>query len=519
MNIELTLFKPEQHQLLAQIALYLAQAESTDEALAKVIEWIEQQCDLRRGVISLIDDVDHELKAEITARSVSPVAGSRMRYRPGEGIIGQVFASASPVYVPDLAHDARFLNRSGLKRDPGRVLSFFCVPILYHSTPLGTLSVDKEADLIEVPRIELEFLHLVATLLAPFVRRKHLENQMLAYRRAKQPGGAFNRLTGRSPKLLDVERLLTTVAHANTLVLITGETGTGKSVAAEALHSLSGRAKQPFIEINCGAIPENLIESELFGHERGAFTGAIQRHMGVFERAGEGTVFLDEVGELPLPAQTRLLRVLQKGEFERVGGNETLHVKARIVAATNRNLQEAVDAGLFRADLFYRLNVFPIHMPSLHERGAADITLLADLFAQKFAAGMGKTITRICKNAIEMLTSYHWPGNIRELENVIERGVLLSEDGIIQAWHLPVTLQGAISRGLSGSNNDSTIDFARMVRNLEIDLINEAMTATRGNQTRAAERLGLTKRMIQYKIAQYEIDWREFRKNPNTKTP
>ncbi|NLD61458.1 sigma 54-interacting transcriptional regulator [Candidatus Sumerlaeota bacterium] len=519
MDFDLTSLNNEQHQLLAQIALHLAQAESADEALAQVIEWLDTLCDLRRGVISLIDEVDHELKAEITASSVSPIAGRRMRYRPGEGITGQVFATGKALFVPDLSKDERFLNRSGMRRETTHegAVSFFCVPVLYHATVLGTMGGDKQAALIADPDMELSFLQMVAALIAPFVRRKQLENQMLAYRRARQPGGAFTRLTGRSTKLLDVERLITTVAHANTLVLITGETGTGKSVAAEALHMLSPRSKQPFIEINCGAIPENLIESELFGHERGAFTGAIQRHLGVFERAGEGTVFLDEVGELPLPAQTRLLRVLQKGEFERVGGTETIHIKARIIAATNRNLRDAVDQGIFRADLFYRLHVFPIQMPSLRERGAADITLLADMFAQKFALSMGKTITRISKSATEMLTSYNWPGNIRELENAIERSVVLSEDGIIHGWHLPATLQGAVARPHTPRSEDSFIDFDKMVKNLEVDLINEAMTATRGNQTLAAERLGITKRIIQYKIAQYGIDWRAFRKHTRTR--
>ncbi len=523
MSIELIYFTPEQHQLLAQIALLLAEAESVDEALAQVLEWLEMQCDLRRGVISLIDDINQELKAEITASSVSRLALQRMRYRPGEGITGQVFASGNPLYVPDVSRNERFLNRSGMRRgtSKGAVISFFCVPVMYHETVIGTMGGDKQASLIHDENLELGFFQLVATLIAPFVRRKQLENQHLAYIRAKQPGGAFTRLTGRSPKLLDIERLITTVAPTNTVVLITGETGTGKGVAAEALHSMSNHAKQPFIEINCSAIPENLIESELFGHERGAFTGAIQRHLGVFERAGEGTVFLDEVGDLPLSAQSRLLRVLQKGEFERVGGNETLHVKARIIAATNKNLREAIDKGLFRADLYYCLNVFPIQMPSLRERGPADITLLADIFAQKYAARMNKKITEISKEAIELLISYNWPGNVRELENDIERSVLLSEDGIIHSWHLPTTLQNSVAKDHTDKDPDKQayIDFEKLVRNLEVDLITEAMTASHGNQTRAAERLGLTKRVIQYKITQYGIDWRAFRKNKNLSAP
>jgi Nif-specific regulatory protein len=303
----------------------------------------------------------------------------------------------------------------------------------------------------------------------------------------------------------DVRRLIAKVAPATTTVLFTGETGTGKSAAASLVHDLSPRSGGPFIEVNCGSIPESLMESELFGHERGAFTGAVQRRAGVFERARGGTVFLDEVGELSPSAQTRLLRVLQTHRFERVGGSETLTTDVRLVAATNKDLTAAVADGSFRADLFYRLNVFPIVMPSLRERGHADLMLLADSFIDRYGKAMGKNIFRIDTPAIDMITAYHWPGNVRELENVIERASVLAEGEVIHGHHLPPSLQ--MNRYAS---TPEELDFTTRVAKFETELITEALKDCSGNQTKAAERLGITKRVIQYKIANYNIPWQRF---------
>jgi Nif-specific regulatory protein len=261
------------------------------------------------------------------------------------------------------------------------------------------------------------------------------------------------------------------------------------------------------VEVNCGAIPENLVESELFGHEKGAFTGASAQRTGVLERSGSGTVFLDEIGELPLPAQTRLLRVLQTHEFERVGGSRTQRFQGRVVAATNRDLETALAEGTFRTDLYYRLNVFPIELPPLRERGKADVMLLADFFVQRFSREMGKEISRIDTPAIDMLTAYHWPGNVRELENVIERAVLLADTGVIHGHHLPPSLQ--LNRYADRQEDHS--DFLTRVREYETELIVDALKDTNGNQSRAAAKLGITKRIMQYRIRKHGIDWRRFR--------
>ncbi len=407
-------FSYGQLDFLCRVSTHLAAATDQNRALSSILDWMARDCQWQRGVISLMSPDGSEVQAFLTSGDVPSARSGRMRYRPGEGITGQVFASGESVNIQDLTQNSNFLDRSGLRADLDiSKLSFFCVPIKYHETVIGTISGDKQKAVIEDPALEMEFLETVAGLLAPFVQRRRLEEQFEVFQRAREPGGAFDRIIGKSSAVQEVQKMLVRVAAANTTIMITGETGTGKGVAAEVIHRLSPRSDEPFVEVNCGAIPENLLESELFGHEKGAFTGASQQRLGVMERVGGGTVFLDEVGELPLSAQTRLLRILQKREFERVGGSRTLRCRARIIAATNRDLEGVLAEGLFRADLFYRLNVFPIRMPPLRERGKADIMLLVDYFVQRFAREMNKEISRIDTPAIDMLTAYHWPGNVR----------------------------------------------------------------------------------------------------------
>jgi Nif-specific regulatory protein len=295
------------------------------------------------------------------------------------------------------------------------------------------------------------------------------------------------------------------VAGASTTVLIRGESGTGKELIAHAIHYHSPRAGLPFIKVSCAALPETLIESELFGYERGAFTGAHARKKGRFELAAGGTLFLDEIGELSLPTQVKLLRVLQQREFERLGGTETLRAQFRVVAATNKHLEQAVAAGTFREDLYYRLNVFAIGVPPLRER-KPDILLLADHFVEKYAREHGKSIRRIATPCIDMLMSYHWPGNVRELENAIERAVVVCDDRVLHAHHLPPTLQTAEASG-TGFRRSLSASIAA----LERDLISDALKSARGNRARAARLLDATERIIGYKIRKLGIDAGRFR--------
>jgi Nif-specific regulatory protein len=295
------------------------------------------------------------------------------------------------------------------------------------------------------------------------------------------------------------------VASANTTVLIEGETGTGKELIAHALHANSPRAAQPFIKVNCAALPEGLIEAEMFGHEPGAFTGANQRRRGRFELASGGTLFLDEIGELSQSMQGLLPRVLQTRRFERVGGVETIDANVRMLAATSRNLQQEVAEGRFRADLYYCLNVFPITVPPLRDRGE-DIGLLADHFLAKCAREQGKTVRGFAPGTQELLQHYHWPGNVRELENTIERAVVVAGGEAIQHYHLSPALQT-----VSAADKPVDTGLFESVEAYEKNLVCEALKKTRGRRSQAAKLLKVSERVLSYKVKKYEIDCAAFR--------
>jgi Nif-specific regulatory protein len=342
------------------------------------------------------------------------------------------------------------------------------------------------------------------------LERIHIEKQQLKeenkrLRNELEKKYRINSIIGNSNKMREVFQMITQVSRSNATVLIRGESGTGKELVANAIHYNSLRAQSPFVKINCAAIPSNLIESELFGHEKGSFTGAIKMKKGKFELAHKGTIFLDEIGSVDLDVQVRLLRVLQEKEIERVGGYETIKTDVRVIAATNKNLEKAVDEGSFRGDLYYRLNVFPIYIPPLRER-KTDILLLADHFLEKYAKENDKEISRLSTPAIDMLMRYHWPGNVRELENCIERAVLLCEEGVIHSYHLPPTIQ-------TGTESDTlpSASLEEAVANLEKEMIVDALKNARGNITMAAEILNSTVRKFSYKAKKYDVDYRDFR--------
>jgi len=309
----------------------------------------------------------------------------------------------------------------------------------------------------------------------------------------------IHNMVGTSNAMRQVYLLIEQVADSNATVLIRGESGTGKDLVAHAVHYRSPRADKPFIKVNCTALPETLLESELFGHEKGAFTGAIERKIGRFERAHGGTIFLDEIGDFPPNLQVELLRVIQFKEFERVGGLETMKSNVRIIVATNKNLEQEIKEGLFREDLYYRINVFPIYLPPLRER-KDDIMLLADHFVEKFTDENNKDISRISTPAIEMLTRYHWPGNVRELENCIERAVLLCDGDVIRSEHLPPSLQ-MIKKDEAMPGQSLT----EVIANKERELIVDALKKSGGRQREAAKELGITGRILGYKIKKYNI--------------
>ena len=315
----------------------------------------------------------------------------------------------------------------------------------------------------------------------------------------------FSNIIGTSGPTRQMYEQVAQVAQTNTTVLIRGESGTGKELIAHAIHYNSLRAKKPFVKVSCAALPDTLIESELFGYEKGAFTGATARKKGRFEMAEGGTLFLDEIGDINLSTQVKLLRVLQEREFERLGGTETVRVNVRMIAATNKDMEKAIADGTFREDLYYRLNVFTIFVPPLRDR-KADMLLLADHFLEKFSREHGKVIKRISTPAIDMLMSYHWPGNVRELENALERSVLVCDGAVIHGHHLPPSLQTA-----DASGTVTRVTLKDAVAAFERDLIQDALKTTRGNRAKAARLLDTTERILNYKVRGHAIDPRRFK--------
>jgi Nif-specific regulatory protein len=315
----------------------------------------------------------------------------------------------------------------------------------------------------------------------------------------------FTNIIGTSGPVREMYEQVAQVAKTNTTVLIRGESGTGKELIAHAIHYNSLRAKKPFVKVSCAALPDSLIESELFGYEKGAFTGAQQRKKGRFELAEGGTLFLDEIGDVNLATQVKLLRVLQEREFERLGGTDTVKVNVRLIAATNQDMEKLIAEAKFREDLYYRLNVFTIFVPPLRDR-KADMLLLADHFVEKFSREHGKIIKRISTPAIDMLMAYHWPGNVRELENALERSVLVCDGQVIHGHHLPPSLQTAESSGTV-----TRVSMTDAVGAYEKDLIQDALKTTRGNRAKAARLLATTERVFNYKVRKYGIDSQRFR--------
>ncbi len=491
---------------LHEIARVLARSDELKDQLQQTLDIMSTWLGMERGAVSILDLQTGEAWLDV-ARGVDFETG-RISYQPGEGITGKVAQTGRPMAVANLGNETLFLDRTGARRSLDRSsLAFLCVPIFYQNQVVGVLSADKLAHQVESLEREVEILGAIAELLGKVVHFRVVEEENKRLREmlaeAKRP---MTSIIGRSKVIREVLRLIDQVAGTNTTVLINGETGTGKELVAKALHENSPRRSRPFVQVNCAAMPDTLLESELFGHEKGAFTGAVTRRRGRFEEAHGGTIFLDEVGELSPVAQAKLLRVLQEREFQPLGSSRTIKVDVRVVAATNKDLEREVASGAFRSDLYYRLNVFPIFLPPLRERGP-DILLLADYFAGKYAQEFGKVVNRISTSAIDMMMSYHWPGNVRELENCIERAVLLTTGEAVEAWHLPPTLQ----MKPSGTQSVSRGKLEALVGAFERDLITDALKDVRGNQSEAARLMGTTKRIIQYKVHKYGIDPRRFR--------
>jgi len=508
--------KIEEVTLLYEISNSLSEQMDLKKSLYKVLAILSGSMNMIRGTITLLNPLRNEIAIEV-AHGLTQTAIERGKYKLGEGITGRVVETGKAVAIPKISEEPMFLDRTDSRRNDSRKirdeLSFFCVPIQKGNQVIGALSVDRPYDPEYSLKSGTELLTVIATMVAQHVinlenirlEKEKLRDENRRLRNELENKYRINNIIGNSNKMREVFQMISQVSKSNATVLVRGESGTGKELVANSIHYNSGRAKGPFVKMNCAALPANLIESELFGHEKGAFTGAIRQKMGRFELAHKGTIFLDEIGSITPDVQVNLLRVLQERELERVGGQKTIKVDVRVVAATNRNLENLVEEGIFRGDLYYRLNVFPIYMPPLRER-KTDILLLADHFLEKYAAENGKDIRRFSTPAIDMLMAYHWPGNVRELENCIERAVLLCEEGVIHSYHLPPSLQtGKESCTLS----DLSLDEA--VENLEKEMIIDALKNTRGNITQSATLLKSTVRKIAYKAQKYGIEYFHYR--------
>jgi len=503
----------EETTLLFEISEALNEHLDLRKTLYKVLGILSNSMNMARGIITILDPLRNEIGIEI-AHGIPQKAMQKVKYKLGEGITGRVIESGKAVSIPKISQEPAFLDLTASRKGKNHgELSFICVPIKKGNQVIGALSVDKPFEETYVLKSGEKLLSVVATMIARHVinletiriEKEHLREENRRLRNELKTKYRITGIIGNSNKMREVYRMISQVSGSNATVLIRGESGTGKELVANAVHYNSQRSKRPFIKVNCAALPANLIESELFGHEKGAFTGAIRQKPGKFELGHKGTVFLDEIGAIQLDVQASLLRTLQEKEFERVGGQKTLKADVRIVAATNKNLEAAVSEGTFRGDLYYRLNVFPIYMPPLRER-KTDILLLADYFLEKVAEENRKNIRRFSTPAIDMLMAYHWPGNVRELENCIERAVLLCEEGVIHSYHLPPTLQTGTETGTLPA-----LSLEDAVGNLEKETIIDALKNTNGNITLAAKLLKTTIRKFGYKVRKYGIDYRLYR--------
>ena len=507
--------------LLFEISNSILKEDEISETLKQVLSLMQQNMGMLRGTISILNRKTGRISIE-EGVGISAEQQARGIYKPGEGITGKVIESGKPVIVPDIAKEPKFLNKTrAVEEDGNDKLTFISVPIKAGKEVIGTLNADRKAGGDDTSEENLRMMQITAAMISQAVQlyqAHHEENQYLVeenerLNRELEDKFTHDNIVGASKVMRRVHDYVARIADSTATVLILGESGVGKELIAKRIHYASSRHNKPFIKLNCAALPESIIESELFGHEKGAFTGAVAERKGRFELADGGTIFLDEIGELSLNVQTKLLRVLQEREFERVGGTETRKCDVRVITATNKNLEVCIEEGTFREDLYYRLNIIPVTVPPLRER-KTDIPLLVNHFIEKFNKLNNKKVKRISTPAIDMLFSYHWPGNIRELENCIEHAVILTEDEVIHGYHLPPTLQ---MRSLQSKSSTEKGSLQQQLDAMEYELLVEAMKTADGNLSSAAKELGLTNRMIGIRAKKYDLDFRKFRSHKSTK--
>ncbi len=502
---------------LHRITELIGAAAHLETTLTNILKVLHDTLRMERATLLLLDEKTQCLTIKASC-GLSETEEMRGVYKPNEGICGQIFQTRSPFVVPDIHSEPLFLNRTGARSQISKTkMSFLGVPVLVKGEPAGVLTVDR----LFGPEVSFEedirFLTVLSTLISQFlalhtaIRKKEEmlleENRSLKAKLHNLHDGHF--IIGHSKPMQDVFSIISKIAPSSVTVLLLGESGTGKELVARAIHEAGNRKEKPFVKVNCAALPETLLESELFGHERGAFTGAHATRTGRFELADNGTIFLDEIGEMPLALQAKMLRVLQEKQFERIGGSKTFDVDVRIIAATNVSLEKAVARGQFRADLYYRLNVVPIILPPLRER-REDIPVLFNHFLGMSNERNAKKLS-LTSELLDFLVSYPWPGNVREMQNLVERMVILAESERLTLADLTPDILGSVRERPEETKKNSVEVPAgerqerKSLHDIEKDEVEAALKRHGWVQVRAARALGLTPRQMGYRIRKYNL--------------
>ena len=503
--------KLKELETLLELSRLLMGNQTLEQKATDFLKTLKSYLKLERCSIHLLSQDKKELNI-FASVDLTPKQKMLASYKVGEGATGLAASTKEPIVIENIHSDILFLNKTGARNIDD--ISYIATPMITGDEVAGVLGVSVTKKTALGFEECINFLTIVGSSMVQAVKldlahkeeKKRLSEQNSYYKSEVLKTIDFQNIIGESTKMKEVFKILKKIAASKTTVLVRGETGTGKELIAAALHQTSSRNEGPFVKLNCAAIPESLLESELFGHEKGAFTDAKDMRKGRFELADGGTLFLDEIGDISASLQVKLLRVLQEQEFERVGGSKTIKVDARVVAATNRNLEEMVEKGEFREDLFYRLNVIPIQLPPLRERGK-DVLMLASHFLYKFCK-LHKKEMIFTDEAFGILLEYKWPGNIRELENTMERIVLLNDNGEIDRDMVASSLPGVFVKEKLGSHvqqKDGLITKTELDE-LEKEAIVQALKECGGIQAKAARKLGITVRQIGYKILKHGIE-------------
>ncbi|HET6247219.1 MAG TPA: nif-specific transcriptional activator NifA [Tepidisphaeraceae bacterium] len=519
--------------ILTEIGQILSSSLDLRASFGQVMQIISDKLSMRRGALIMLDESTGRLRTE-AAIGMTSEEMERGKYAVGEGITGSVVANGRARVIPDVRNDPDFLNRTGrVSAEAPEPISFICVPIKIEGRTAGALSVDKViTDEVRL-KSDAKFLDITAAFLAQAIQinrmvlrqKEELLAENAALRAQVRDRFRFENIIGDSPAMHDVFAVVGQVANSRATVLILGETGTGKEMIAKAIHYNSPRRDKPFVRVNCGAMTTTLLESELFGHVKGSFTGAIRDKIGRFEAADGGTIFLDEIGTMEPQLQVKLLRVLQEREFERVGDTQTMKVDVRVIAATNADLQEEVAKGAFREDLYYRLNVVNVYLPPLRNR-REDIPRLIDHFLDKYNGVNDRKLRRISRDMLNVLLRYPWPGNVRELENAIERAVVLSRDEDFTEDLLPLNVRMFAAQRRTNQSSESIEQLTRrladqaiidyemregeiyqlVIDQIEHALIDKALGKCGNVKTKAADFLGINRNTLNKKVKELGIE-------------